>query len=238
MSPLTQQWSKSSSICSLCTGASWKIQVSSLPRASWSRFSWQLFSPAHPFCIATDRPAAYTKLLSPFDEEVDKTPVIRSVMLKLLLKYRWAESVIGCYTAGRRWWFTFFHGIIKPAFLLLASLLLVEFVLWQVKFILRLCISLAGGLTCTCLVWCVWSVCANTYLFVLNIKLCWVWMAQAALEIADGFSDQQSSTPDPQAIKDNNLLYAYTELSFHRSSSTFPLQSVHTKSCFSGVIVS
>lgn len=96
MSPLTQQWSKSSSICSLCTGASWKIQVSSLPRASWSRFSWQLFSPAHPFCIATDRPAAYTKLLSPFDEEVDKTPVIRSVMLKLLLKYRWAESVIGC----------------------------------------------------------------------------------------------------------------------------------------------
>lgn len=62
--------------------------MSSLPRASWSRFSWQLFSPAHPFCIATDRPAAYTKLLSPFDEEVDKTPVIRSVMLKLLLKYR------------------------------------------------------------------------------------------------------------------------------------------------------
>lgn len=47
-----------------------------------------LTCPSHPFCIATDRPAAYTKLLSPFDEEVDKTPVIRSVMLKLLLKYR------------------------------------------------------------------------------------------------------------------------------------------------------
>lgn len=41
-----------------------------------------------PSCIPTARPAAYTKLLSPFDEEVDETPVIRSVMLKLLLKYR------------------------------------------------------------------------------------------------------------------------------------------------------
>uniref|UniRef100_A0A8V1AN22 RING-type E3 ubiquitin transferase n=1 Tax=Gallus gallus TaxID=9031 RepID=A0A8V1AN22_CHICK len=39
----------------------------------------------------SDRPAAYTKLLSPFDEEVDETPVIRSVMLKLLLKYSFSE---------------------------------------------------------------------------------------------------------------------------------------------------
>uniref|UniRef100_A0A803YCM8 RING-type E3 ubiquitin transferase n=1 Tax=Meleagris gallopavo TaxID=9103 RepID=A0A803YCM8_MELGA len=39
----------------------------------------------------TYHPAAYTKLLSPFDEEVDETPVIRSVMLKLLLKYSFSE---------------------------------------------------------------------------------------------------------------------------------------------------
>lgn len=30
----------------------------------------------------------HTKSLSPFDDVVDKTPVIRSVVLKLLLKYR------------------------------------------------------------------------------------------------------------------------------------------------------
>jgi hypothetical protein len=30
----------------------------------------------------------HTKCLSPFDDVVDKTPVIRSVVLKLLLKYR------------------------------------------------------------------------------------------------------------------------------------------------------
>lgn len=29
-----------------------------------------------------------TKVLSPFDDSVDKNPVIRSVVLKLLLKYR------------------------------------------------------------------------------------------------------------------------------------------------------
>lgn len=40
------------------------------------------------FLISTDHPAIYTKLLSPFNDEVDETPVIRSVMLKLLLKYR------------------------------------------------------------------------------------------------------------------------------------------------------
>ncbi|OXB52961.1 hypothetical protein ASZ78_009716 [Callipepla squamata] len=39
----------------------------------------------------SDHPTAYTKLLSPFDEEVDETPVIRSVMLKLLLKYSFSE---------------------------------------------------------------------------------------------------------------------------------------------------
>uniref|UniRef100_A0A669PUC8 RING-type E3 ubiquitin transferase n=2 Tax=Phasianus colchicus TaxID=9054 RepID=A0A669PUC8_PHACC len=43
------------------------------------------------FLEDSDRPAAYTKLLSPFDEEVDETPVIRSVMLKLLLKYSFSE---------------------------------------------------------------------------------------------------------------------------------------------------
>lgn len=29
-----------------------------------------------------------TKILSPFDDSVDKNPVVRSVVLKLLLKYR------------------------------------------------------------------------------------------------------------------------------------------------------
>uniref|UniRef100_A0A803XP10 RING-type E3 ubiquitin transferase n=1 Tax=Meleagris gallopavo TaxID=9103 RepID=A0A803XP10_MELGA len=43
------------------------------------------------FLEDSDHPAAYTKLLSPFDEEVDETPVIRSVMLKLLLKYSFSE---------------------------------------------------------------------------------------------------------------------------------------------------
>uniref|UniRef100_A0A8C5J7S2 RN213 ligase n=1 Tax=Junco hyemalis TaxID=40217 RepID=A0A8C5J7S2_JUNHY len=39
----------------------------------------------------TNHPAVYTKFLSPFHDEVDKTPVIRSVMLKLLLKYSFNE---------------------------------------------------------------------------------------------------------------------------------------------------
>ncbi|KAK2528363.1 Rnf213 [Columba guinea] len=39
----------------------------------------------------SDHPAIYTKLLSPFNDEVDETPVIRSVMLKLLLKYSFNE---------------------------------------------------------------------------------------------------------------------------------------------------
>lgn len=32
----------------------------------------------------------HTKMLSPFDDSVDKNPVVRSVVLKLLLKYRYA----------------------------------------------------------------------------------------------------------------------------------------------------
>lgn len=40
------------------------------------------------FSISSDHPTVHTKLLSPFNEEVDETPIIRSVMLKLLLKYR------------------------------------------------------------------------------------------------------------------------------------------------------
>ncbi|XP_075296696.1 E3 ubiquitin-protein ligase RNF213 isoform X2 [Opisthocomus hoazin] len=36
-------------------------------------------------------PDTYTKFLSPFNDEVDETPVIRSVMLKLLLKYSFNE---------------------------------------------------------------------------------------------------------------------------------------------------
>uniref|UniRef100_A0A8C5INE1 RING-type E3 ubiquitin transferase n=1 Tax=Junco hyemalis TaxID=40217 RepID=A0A8C5INE1_JUNHY len=36
-------------------------------------------------------PAVYTKFLSPFNDEVDETPIIRSVMLKLLLKYSFNE---------------------------------------------------------------------------------------------------------------------------------------------------
>ncbi|XP_051491080.1 E3 ubiquitin-protein ligase RNF213 isoform X2 [Apus apus] len=39
----------------------------------------------------SDHPEIYTKFLSPFDEEVDETPMIRSVMLKLLLKYSFKE---------------------------------------------------------------------------------------------------------------------------------------------------
>lgn len=38
----------------------------------------------------------HTKSLSPFDDVVDKTPVIRSVVLKLLLKYRWAPQTWSC----------------------------------------------------------------------------------------------------------------------------------------------
>ncbi|XP_038013112.1 E3 ubiquitin-protein ligase RNF213 isoform X2 [Motacilla alba alba] len=38
-----------------------------------------------------DHPAVYTKFLSPFNDEVDETPIIRSVMLKLLLKYSFHE---------------------------------------------------------------------------------------------------------------------------------------------------
>uniref|UniRef100_A0A8B9Q3T4 RING-type E3 ubiquitin transferase n=1 Tax=Apteryx owenii TaxID=8824 RepID=A0A8B9Q3T4_APTOW len=41
--------------------------------------------------LLKDHPAVYTKLLSPFNDEVDTTPIIRSVMLKLLLKYSFNE---------------------------------------------------------------------------------------------------------------------------------------------------
>ena len=37
-----------------------------------------------------------TKMLSPFDDSVDKNPVVRSVVLKLLLKYRWGAIVAHC----------------------------------------------------------------------------------------------------------------------------------------------
>ncbi|XP_064006836.1 E3 ubiquitin-protein ligase RNF213 [Pogoniulus pusillus] len=39
----------------------------------------------------SEHPAIYTKFLSPFDDEVDETPIVRSVMLKLLLKYSFNE---------------------------------------------------------------------------------------------------------------------------------------------------
>ncbi|XP_049669068.1 E3 ubiquitin-protein ligase RNF213 isoform X5 [Accipiter gentilis] len=39
----------------------------------------------------SDHPAIYTKFLSPFNDEVDEIPIIRSVMLKLLLKYSFNE---------------------------------------------------------------------------------------------------------------------------------------------------
>ncbi|KAM6403591.1 E3 ubiquitin-protein ligase RNF213-like [Rhynochetos jubatus] len=39
----------------------------------------------------SDHPTIYTKFLSPFNEEVDENPIIRSVMLKLLLKYSFTE---------------------------------------------------------------------------------------------------------------------------------------------------
>lgn len=41
---------------------------------------------------APERHSEHTKSLSPFDDVVDKTPVIRSVILKLLLKYRSARQ--------------------------------------------------------------------------------------------------------------------------------------------------
>uniref|UniRef100_A0A663EII0 RING-type E3 ubiquitin transferase n=1 Tax=Aquila chrysaetos chrysaetos TaxID=223781 RepID=A0A663EII0_AQUCH len=41
--------------------------------------------------LLTDHPAIYTKFLSPFNDEVDEIPIIRSVMLKLLLKYSFNE---------------------------------------------------------------------------------------------------------------------------------------------------
>uniref|UniRef100_A0A8C0FUW2 RING-type E3 ubiquitin transferase n=1 Tax=Bubo bubo TaxID=30461 RepID=A0A8C0FUW2_BUBBB len=41
--------------------------------------------------LLQDQPAIYTKFLSPFNDEVDETPIIRSVMLKLLLKYSFNE---------------------------------------------------------------------------------------------------------------------------------------------------
>uniref|UniRef100_A0A8C4TU02 RING-type E3 ubiquitin transferase n=1 Tax=Falco tinnunculus TaxID=100819 RepID=A0A8C4TU02_FALTI len=41
--------------------------------------------------LPKDHPVIYTKLLSPFNDEVDETPIIRSVMLKLLLKYSFNE---------------------------------------------------------------------------------------------------------------------------------------------------
>uniref|UniRef100_A0A8C6IMU7 Uncharacterized protein n=1 Tax=Melopsittacus undulatus TaxID=13146 RepID=A0A8C6IMU7_MELUD len=41
----------------------------------------------------SDHPTVHTKLLSPFNEEVDETPIIRSVMLKLLLKYSSSPAV-------------------------------------------------------------------------------------------------------------------------------------------------
>lgn len=40
-----------------------------------------------PFSLAAEH-REHTKSLSPFDDIVDQTPVIRSVLLKLLLKYR------------------------------------------------------------------------------------------------------------------------------------------------------
>ncbi|XP_074870414.1 E3 ubiquitin-protein ligase RNF213 isoform X2 [Carettochelys insculpta] len=40
---------------------------------------------------ASNHRTVYTKLLSPFDDVVDKTPIIRSVVLKLLLKYSFSD---------------------------------------------------------------------------------------------------------------------------------------------------
>uniref|UniRef100_A0A452ISC9 RING-type E3 ubiquitin transferase n=1 Tax=Gopherus agassizii TaxID=38772 RepID=A0A452ISC9_9SAUR len=41
--------------------------------------------------LRIDHRTVYTKLLSPFDDVVDKTPIIRSVVLKLLLKYSFSD---------------------------------------------------------------------------------------------------------------------------------------------------
>lgn len=40
------------------------------------------------FCYLPGKRQMLTKVLSPFDDSVDKNPVVRSVVLKLLLKYR------------------------------------------------------------------------------------------------------------------------------------------------------
>uniref|UniRef100_A0A8C3FUH7 RING-type E3 ubiquitin transferase n=1 Tax=Chrysemys picta bellii TaxID=8478 RepID=A0A8C3FUH7_CHRPI len=46
---------------------------------------------AHRQPLRIDPRTVYTKLLSPFDDVVDKTPIIRSVVLKLLLKYSFSD---------------------------------------------------------------------------------------------------------------------------------------------------
>uniref|UniRef100_A0A8B9Z5U4 RING-type E3 ubiquitin transferase n=1 Tax=Buteo japonicus TaxID=224669 RepID=A0A8B9Z5U4_9AVES len=51
--------------------------------------------------LLTDHPTIYTKFLSPFNDEVDEIPIIRSVMLKLLLKYSIGYEYIN-YLPGDR----------------------------------------------------------------------------------------------------------------------------------------
>ncbi|XP_019338481.2 E3 ubiquitin-protein ligase RNF213 isoform X2 [Alligator mississippiensis] len=51
-----------------------------------------LFAHRKPFTVGMmEHQAVYTKSLSPFDDVVDRTPVIRSIVLKLLLKYSFEE---------------------------------------------------------------------------------------------------------------------------------------------------
>ncbi|XP_039566699.1 E3 ubiquitin-protein ligase RNF213-like [Passer montanus] len=59
--------------------------IQSLLDLLFARRGTVLKDPNHP------HPAVYTKFLSPFNDEVDETPIIRSVMLKLLLKYSFSE---------------------------------------------------------------------------------------------------------------------------------------------------
>lgn len=59
-------------------------------------FLYKFRQPWLSFVYLPDKRQVLTKVLSPFDDSVDKNPVVRSVVLKLLLKYRWGTMVEHC----------------------------------------------------------------------------------------------------------------------------------------------
>lgn len=70
-----------------------------------------------PFSLAAEH-REHTKSLSPFGDVVDKTPVIRSVVLKLLLKYRSVALVWGfvslCFSVALSWLHHGWEFIYRP----------------------------------------------------------------------------------------------------------------------------